>query len=97
MIPHATALLRSVSAGSLSFAGFTDSGPAFAGHADAWILALLRSVSASSLSFAGFADSGPALAGHAGAWVLALLRRGFAGQGTRILSGGLGQHEPHTT
>ncbi|NBS49681.1 MAG: hypothetical protein EBS97_03600 [Verrucomicrobia bacterium] len=48
------ALLRSVSVGSLSFAGFADSGPAFAGYADAWVLALLRSVSASSLSFAGF-------------------------------------------
>ena len=47
------ALLRSVSAGSLSFAGFADSGPAFAGYAAAWILALLRSVSAGSLSFAG--------------------------------------------
>ena len=64
-----SALLRSVSAGSLSFAGFADSGPAFAGHAEPasprlrrprdanWILALLRSVSAGSLSFAGLADS----------------------------------------
>ena len=60
----------------------------------AW-LALLRSVSASSLSFAGFADSGAqGLRSLALTW-LALLRRGFAGQGTRILSGGLGQHEPH--
>ena len=32
----AKALLRSVSAGSLSFAGFADSGPAVAGHAYAW-------------------------------------------------------------
>jgi hypothetical protein len=30
------ALLRSVSAGSLSFAGFADSGPVVAGHAYAW-------------------------------------------------------------
>jgi len=72
-------LLRSVSAGSLSFAGFLGSSPAFAGHAAAWILALLRSVSASSLSFAGFADSGPAFAGHAAAWMLALLRSVSAG------------------
>jgi opacity protein-like surface antigen len=51
------ALLRSISASSLSFAGFADSSPALAGHADAWILALLRSFSAGSLSFAEFADS----------------------------------------
>ncbi len=65
------ALLRSVSAGSLSFAGLADSGAqGLRSLAWGW-MTLLRSVSASSLSFAGLADSGPALAGHAAAWILA--------------------------
>jgi hypothetical protein len=51
------ALLRSVSASSLSFAGFKDSGAqGLRSLVWAW-KALLRSVSASSLSFAGFTDS----------------------------------------
>ena len=59
------ALLRSVSAGSLSFAGLADSGAqGLRSLAWGW-MTLLRSVSAGSLGFAGFTDSSPALAGHA--------------------------------